>query len=236
MIRMLRRLRKGDRTPATFGTDESGAALERLVAFSDGVFSIAMTLLVLSLTVPTLTGSTDEVNDDLWNALQEQWPELLSYAISFAVIGRFWLVHHRIFRLVRRADGPLLVWNLALLGLIALIPFPTELLGRYGDTTTAVVAYSATMVLVGLTSLGMTRHIYAAGLADEKVTDDYKAHSLSRGWIVPLGFALGIPIAFVSPIAAMWSWWITITLVSFVIKHRYGDEIRHPYGTTTTTT
>ncbi len=233
MIGMLRRLLKGGKEPTTFGTDESGAALERLVAFSDGVFSIAMTLLVLSLTVPTLTGSTDKVNDELWEALKEQWPELLSYAISFAVIGRYWLVHHRIFRLVRTADAALLVWNLALLALIALIPFPTELLGRYGDTTTAVVAYSATMVLVGLTSFGMTRHIYKTGLVDEKVTDDYKAHSMTRGWIVPFGFALGIPIAFFDPIAAMWSWWITITVISLVVKHRYGDEIRHPYGTTT---
>ena len=228
---MLRRPRKDGNEQSTFGTDESGRALERLVAFSDGVFSIAMTLLVLSLTVPALTGSTEKVNEELWQALKEQWPEIVSYVISFAVIGRFWLIHHRIFRLVRKADSALLVWNLALLALIAIVPFPTELLGRYGDTTTAVVAYSATMVLLGLTSLGMTRHIYNGGLLDEKVTDEYKAHSWMRGLIVPIGFGLGIPVAFVSPVAAMWVWWISIYAMSFAIRHRYGAAIRHPYAT-----
>jgi uncharacterized membrane protein len=215
----------------TFGADESGRALDRMIAFSDGVFAIAMTLLVLSLTVPSLTGSADEVNGELWDALKEQSPELLSYAISFAVIGRYWLIHHRTFRLVRRADAPLLVWNLALLGLVALVPFPTELLGRYGDTTTAVVAYAATMMLVGLTSLGMLRHIDRAGLLDEKVTDEYRAHALMRSCLIPIGFGLGIPVAFVSPVWGMWTWWISITLMSVLIHRRYGAAIRHPYAT-----
>jgi uncharacterized membrane protein len=231
MIGMLRRPRKDGDEPNRFGAEESGRALDRLVAFSDGVFAIAMTLLVLSLTVPNLSGSTEKVNHELWEALREQWPEVLSYAISFAVIGRYWLIHHRVFRLVRQADAPLLVWNLALLGLIALIPFPTELLGRYGDTTTAVAAYSVTMVLVGLVSLGMTRHIYDGGLLDEKVTDEYKAHSLMRGFLVPIGFALGIPVAFVDPVAAVWTWWISIVVMSVAIRHRYGSAIRHPYAT-----
>ena len=122
--------------------EESGKSLDRLVAFSDGVFAIAMTLLVLNLTVPTLTGSAEHVDEELWRKLRDQWPELFSYALSFWVIGRFWLVHHRMFRLVRRADGALMTLNLLLLGFIALIPWPTEMLGRYGDTTTAVVAYS----------------------------------------------------------------------------------------------
>ncbi len=215
----------------TFGADESGRALERMVAFSDGVFAIAMTLLVLSLTVPDLTGSADAVDRELWKALKDQWPELLSYAISFAVIGRYWLIHHRLFRLVRRADPPLLVWNLVLLGLIALVPFPTELLGRYGDTTTAIVAYGATMASVGLASFGMTQHIYRADLLDPQVSDDYKAHSRMRGLIVPVGFALGIPVAFVDPAAAPWTWWISIVAISVASHLRYGSAIRHPYET-----
>ncbi len=219
----------GKRKHEVFGDDESGRSLDRLIAFSDGVFAIAMTLLVLSLTVPTLTGSTDEVDDALWAALKEQWPELLSYAISFAVIGRYWLIHHRLFRMVRRADSPLLVWNLALLGVIALVPFPTELLGRYGDTTTAVVAYSATMVLLGLCNYGLTRHVYEADLLDEKVTPEYRTHSRMRGYIVPVAFGLGIPVAFVSPVAAMWTWWIAVIVISVAIRHHYGATLGHPY-------
>jgi uncharacterized membrane protein len=221
------------RKSEVFDDEESGRSLDRLIAFSDGVFAIAMTLLVLSLTVPNLTGSAEKVDQELWDALKDQSPELVSYAISFAVIGRYWLIHHRVFRMVRRADAPLLVWNLALLAVIALVPFPTELLGRYGDTTTAVVAYSATMVLVGMLNFGLNRHIVRAGLLDDRVTDDYLAHSRVRGIIVPLSFAAGIPVAFVSPIWAMWTWWIVLVITSVTIRHRYGSAIQHPYEPTT---
>jgi uncharacterized membrane protein len=216
--------------PEVFGEEESGRSLGRLIAFSDGVFAIAMTLLVLSLTVPNLTGSAESVNRELWEALKTQWPEVLGYAISFAVIGRYWLIHHRLFRLVRRADSALLVWNLTLLAVIALVPFPTELLGRYGDTTTAVVCYSLTMVLLGLCNFGLTRHVYRAELIDERVSDEFRDHSRWRGLMVPVAFAISIPIAFVDPVWATWSWAIVIAGLGFAIRHRYGTAIRHPYG------
>jgi uncharacterized membrane protein len=233
-------LRRSRAAPTTFDQEESGRALERLVAFSDGVFAIAMTLLVLNLTVPNLSGSTDRVNEDLWNHLGDQWPELFGYALSFAVIGRYWLVHHRLFRLVRRADSAVLVWNLLLLGFIALIPWPTEMLGRYSDTTAAVVAYSIVLCATGFSSFGLARHIYAAGLLDPRVTDSYKRSSLVRAFVIPIGFAIGIPFAFISPIAGMYAWWISIFVFSFAMRRRFGAAASEPYGrdepTTTGTT
>jgi TMEM175 potassium channel family protein len=230
MASMLRRLIARGVVSEPLSEDESGKALDRLVAFSDGVFAIAMTLLVLNLTVPTITGSAEHVNEVLWDRLRDQWPELLSYAISFWVIGRFWLIHHRVFRLVRRADGLLLTLNLLLLGFIALIPWPTEMLGRYGDTTTAVVAYSVVMVCVGVSSAMLTWHIQSSGLMDERVTPQYRRASLARSMMVPLGFGLGIPVAFVDPTAAMLTWWVGIVLMSIVAGRRFGG-VRDPYGT-----
>jgi uncharacterized membrane protein len=215
-----------------YSDEESGRSLERLVAFSDGVFAIAMTLLVLNLAVPTLSGSAEKVDEELWQTLQDQWPELLSYALSFAVIGRYWLVHHRVFRLVRRADTALMALNLLLLAFIALVPWPTEMLGRYGDTTTAVVAYSVTMVCVGVSSGLLSWHIERAGLFDERVTDSYRKASLVRSAMIPLGFALGIPVAFVDPIAGMYTWWIGIVAMSLLAR-RFGS-VREPYGATAT--
>lgn len=212
-----------------FDEEESGRALDRLVAFSDGVFAIAMTLLVLNLTVPTLTGSTDHVNEELWRRLGDQWPELFGYALSFAVIGRYWLVHHRLFRLVRRVDSSVLVWNLLLLGFIALIPWPTEMLGRYGDTTAAVVAYSAVLCATGFSSFGLSRHIYHAGLIDPRVTEGYKRNSLARAFVIPIGFAIGIPVAFVDPIAGMYAWWISIFTFSFIMRRHFGPDVNEPY-------
>src|SRR6187397_1587669 len=97
---------------------ENEVEFGRIVAFSDGVFSIAITLLVLNLGIDK--GLTEGQID---NALWDQREMFLSYAISFAVIGRFWLVHHRFFAEVQAFDGRLLGLNLAYLGFVVLIPF-----------------------------------------------------------------------------------------------------------------
>lgn len=206
---------------------EHGRAVDRLVAFSDCVFSIAMTLLVLNLRVPDLIGP--EQGERLWQQLRDQSPELFSYALSFAVIGRYWLVHHRTFRLVRRADSGLLVLNLLLLGFIALIPYPTEILGRYGDTTTAVVLYSAVLALTGVASAALTWHISHAGLLDPRVTDSYRRHTWVRAVTLPIAFALAIPIAFFDPTLAEVSWFVSTVVLRYVGTYRYG-RIGEPYA------
>ncbi len=122
----------------------------RLEAFSDGVFAIAITLLVIELHAPELGGG-----ESLAQALWAQWPSYVAYLDSFATIGVIWLNHHRVLAQVARVDGPLLVLNLNLLLWTALIPFPTdvvaEFLGQGGEQAkTAVAFYSAVFVLLGL--------------------------------------------------------------------------------------
>ncbi len=205
---------------------ETGASLVRLIAFSDGVFSIAMTLLVLNLRIPDLVGGNQ--SERLWEIIRDQWPELLSYAISFAVIGRYWIVHHRTFRLVREADARLLVLNLVFLGCIAVVPWPTEILGRYGDTTTAVVLYSVVMTATGVANAAVTWHLDHAELFDERVGAPYKRHSMVRALTMPLVFAVGIPIAFFSPQIALLSWLVMPFVLRFTTTHFYG-KITEPY-------
>src|SRR5215813_3091868 len=96
----------------------------RTEAFSDGVFSIAATLLVLDLKVPTARG-------DLLSQLLRAWPSYASYVVSFMTIGIIWINHHVIFGQLRRIDRTLQVLNLALLLTVALTPFPTAILGAY---------------------------------------------------------------------------------------------------------
>jgi uncharacterized membrane protein len=100
----------------------------RLESFSDGVFSIAATLLVLQLHVPT------QEEGDFGRALLSQWPTYASYAVSFMTIGIIWVNHHTLFANVTQVDRPLLLMNLLLLLSVSTIPFPTALLGRYIGT------------------------------------------------------------------------------------------------------
>src|SRR5919201_5345407 len=96
----------------------------RMEAFSDGVFAIAITLLVLEISVPA------SAFDDLWRGIAKQWPSYLAYVTSFLTIGGLWLVHHAIFRRMRFADPTVLRTNLVLLLMVAFLPFPTRLVAE----------------------------------------------------------------------------------------------------------
>ena len=121
----------------------------RLEAFSDGVFAIAITLLIIEVHVP-------EVEDGgLATALAQQWPSYAAYLVSFTVIGIIWINHHRILAYVAQVDRPLLFLNLMLLLFVAAIPFPTALLAKYinagwPDANVAAAVYSGGAVGVAL--------------------------------------------------------------------------------------
>lgn len=115
----------------------------RFEAFSDGVFAIAITLLVLEFRVPDLPARTDAM---LGSALLAMWPQYLVYVASFATIGIMWFNHYALFHGVRSISYSALIANLVLLLLVCFLPFPTAVLGRYGLMPTGVAYYGLTLV------------------------------------------------------------------------------------------
>ncbi len=113
----------------------------RTEAFSDGVFAIAITLLILEVNVP------ETAFDNLWRGIADQWPSYLAYATSFITIGGIWLAHHGIFRRLQYANKPLMVVNLLLLMAVSFLPFPTKLMAEAIDSCdaerAAVIFYGA---------------------------------------------------------------------------------------------
>lgn len=113
------------------GEKETG----RLEAFSDGVFAVAITLLVLNIKIPGIDLPANQLPDDsrngLWHTLLDEWPMLAAYITSFATIGVIWLNHHRMFTHIKRTNTPLMMLNLLLLLLIVFVPVPTALLAEY---------------------------------------------------------------------------------------------------------
>ena len=130
-------------------------------AFSDGVFAIAITLLVLDLHVP-------EVGDgSLAHALVRQWPADASYAVSFLTIGIIWINHHGLMRHIDRCDRVLLSLNIFLLMMIAIVPYPTALISHYArspNATAAAVYYGAVMVTMALIFNALWHYAIRAGL------------------------------------------------------------------------
>jgi uncharacterized membrane protein len=129
-------------------------SLGRLEAFSDGVFAIAITLLVLEIPVPHVERGR------LSDALLDQWPVYAAYVVSFAIIGIIWINHHAVFGSIERVDRGLLFLNLNLLLWVALIPWPTSLLAEYmqaggSDERAAALVYASTMTLMGASFGGL---------------------------------------------------------------------------------
>jgi uncharacterized membrane protein len=171
----------------------------RIVAFSDGVFAIAITLLVLALAIKP--GLADE---QVAGAIRDQGDNFLAFAISFAVIGRFWLVHHRFFGEVRAFDGRLLGLNMLYLASIVLIPFSSEVLGEYGGVTASVVLYAANLSAVVLIGLLMTGDAHRAGLTSaDRAT---QRESWIRSTYIATVFLASIPVALLAPTIAQLMW------------------------------
>lgn len=125
----------------------------RIEAFSDGVFAIAITLLILEVHVPEASF------DNLWRGIAEEWPSYLAYATSFITIGGIWLLHHGIFRRLRYADNWVMRINLALLMVVSFLPFPTKLLAEAMHDTAAeraaVIFYGTTLLVITLLLNGL---------------------------------------------------------------------------------
>ena len=126
--------------------DRDGVEFGRTVAFTDGLFAIAMTLLVVSLAVPTLSDSSSV--SELADKLNDDSATFISFAISFAVIGRYWLAHHAFFSALARLDRRIITLNLVYLAFIAFLPFPTALLGQYFENPLSIVIYAINVAIV----------------------------------------------------------------------------------------
>ena len=164
----------------------------RVLAFTDGVFAIAITLLVLALDVPANL-------DNVGAALRDRSSDFVAYAISFAVLGSIWLAHHRFYTLVARFDGRLIALNLLYLALVALVPFSAELLGHYSDTTDGVIIYAINLAGISLSFTAQIFYAFRKGLIKDEARDEERRYLGPASFVVSGTFLLSIPVAFVDP-------------------------------------
>jgi uncharacterized membrane protein len=176
----------------------------RLEAFSDGVFAIAITLLVLDIHVPD-PGETA----DLATALGSQWPSYVAYAVSFLTIGIIWINHHAMVRRLQAVDFGILTWNLLVLMSVGILPFTTALMAAYlkegqGDHLAAAV-YAGSFLLMSLAFAAMNRHILFRKtrlLAFDR-DEERRRQILRRGIMGLVPYAVATALAAVSPVATL---------------------------------
>jgi uncharacterized membrane protein len=171
----------------------------RLEAFSDGVFAIAVTLLVLDLGVP------EPGSGGLGHELLAQWPSYAAYVISFLTIGIIWINHHAAFSRLRVVDHSILMWNLALLLTVSVLPFTTSLMATYlkedsGEGLAAAV-YAGSLLLMGSVFVGTNRHILFNRRDSLKapLSDAVARRTLHFAALGQLPYLAAVILAFVSP-------------------------------------
>jgi uncharacterized membrane protein len=186
----------------------------RLEAFSDGVFAIAITLLVLEINVP------ETAFDDLWEGIADQWPSYLAFATSFITIGGLWLAHHGIFRRLASADGVVMRLNILILMLVSFLPFPTKLVAEAIHLTsaerTAVIFYGLILLSISVVLAVIWRYVAAnRDLLEPEVTDEQVAAMTSLTTPSMAFYAAVVVLAILAPEVAAFGYLLIAVVAVF---------------------
>jgi uncharacterized membrane protein len=178
----------------------------RLETFSDGVFAIAITLLVLEIRVPSTEATAQ--GRALLQALRELWPSYLGYLISFVTLGIMWANHHNMFRYVRRTDFHFLLINVVFLMCISFLPFPTALLAEYlpvpAGRQAATAFYSAVLFVIALGFNAVWRYAAWGDRLLDPAASREAVDTISRRYLVgPSAYAVAFGLAFVNVWASL---------------------------------
>jgi uncharacterized membrane protein len=193
--------RDADGPTVTEVTPGDGPALARAAALSDGVFAIAITLLVLEV--------REGEGDDLAERLLSAWPHYAAYALSFLVIGLMWLNHHRLLTRVTHLGTPALLANLLLLATVAFVPFPTGILAEHtfegGPSATAATAfYAGSCLLVSASFFALTEAIRRDRDTHRGAGSGADLQRFQvRAWFAPVAYGLALGVAFVQPLLTL---------------------------------
>jgi uncharacterized membrane protein len=194
----------------------------RLEAFSDGVFAIAITLLVLEIAVPHL-----EEPGELGQAILDLWPSYIAYATSFLTIGIMWINHHSVFRQLGEVDHRFLFINLGLLMCISFVPFPTTLLADYafgGDGEAAALTYGVTLTITAVFFNLLWRYAAWNNRLIREDASRQEVSGISRAYLPgPFMYALATVVAFVSAEASA-ALYLAIAAFYVGSSSFFGDE------------
>lgn len=190
--------------------------LDRIMAFSDGIFGVAITLLVLTIDVPNI--SPDSADQLLPGHLIKLWPQFLSYFLGFVVIGSFWIVHHQKLKFIKKYDSVFLWLNIITLFLVSLLPFSTNMLGDYGKSQVAFLFYGIN--LLGVAVMFLIMWLYATA-SHRLVDSDLSPKIIKEGDIMGVGMCLvflaSIGLSFIHVEFSKYIWLLVIPMI-FLFK------------------
>lgn len=215
--------RKGH-APSIYRRGE-GLEFDRVAFFTDAVFAIAMTLLIISVEAPHLNTHAPDFTspETLWRKVNELLPQIFSFFLAFALIGRYWMAHHAFFSSLKSVDRGFITINLIYLSFVAFLPFPTSLVGHYEPNPTSVVLFAICLSIIsGLEAVMFRQAAKGLHLHRDISVQQYR-YGMTQS-LVPVGlFMVSIPIAFWSPTVALTTWLLTLPIGLFIDRRAPED-------------
>jgi uncharacterized membrane protein len=199
--------------------DGSWVSLERTVLFSDAIFAIVITILVLPLTADVSLDPSRGFTTELWDMRYQ----VLAFVLGFFVVGQFWVAHHRLWGQLAGVDFGLLWINLLALLTVTFMPFPTAVLGG-SDTSNdqgPVVFFAASMAMAGIALAVLWFYASRRRLVDPAITPQERRLINARSVITVVGFCLAVGVAFWGLVPAVLMWMVAVPAARRFVGHRF---------------
>nr|WP_319373620.1 TMEM175 family protein [uncultured Methanobacterium sp.] len=197
--------------------NSTGINAKRIETLVDGVFAIAMTLLVLGITVPSIANPTEA---GLYQALINLLPNFYSYFISFILLAVFWRINHTQFNRIKRADDTLLWIIIIWLLFVALVPFSAFFVGEYGNFQIPNIFFDLNLFAIGFLLFLNGRHAFNSGLMDD-VDDEIRKSSLRINLMLPVISLLALGITFLPFMKEVGYGWSSLVYLIIPLLKRY---------------
>jgi uncharacterized membrane protein len=194
--------------PRRFERDGPGIEFGRLVNFTDAIFAIAMTLLVVEVGIPVVRDETSV--HDLARALEDKLPGLTAFVIGFLVIGFYWVAHHQFMARIAAVDGPFIALTVVYLLFIAFLPFPTGLLGEYFENPLAVAVFAVSAAAVSAMEAALFACAHRRGLSEKPLPNDIFRYGLGASLLPVAFFVASIPVAWIATWLAVLVWALSV--------------------------
>ena len=192
----------------------------RVMSFTDAVFAIAMTLLVVEIGVPeTIDGAPDDPAA-LLGAFADKGPLIFAFFLGCYVIGFYWAAHHRFMSWLDAVDRGFVLLTVVYLAFVALLPFPTGVLGEFGLNPISVIAFALNMGAVSSMETVLFAYTRRRRLFREELPEDVYRWALGSSLLPVLAFALSIPVAFVVPLLSLALWFLAYPLQVVWTRYR----------------
>jgi uncharacterized membrane protein len=218
---------RDDRPPPPAGShrrEGPGLEFDRVSFFTDAVFAIAMTLLVVELEPPRLTAD-EEKPGALLAAVVASWPQIFGFFLGFALLGRYWMAHHDFFANLRSIDRRLISLNLAYLAFIAFMPYPVALISNYEENAVAFALFAVTMAIVSTLEVVMYLRAVRCGHMRQALSPEAARFGLLAAGAPVVVMVASLPLAAVSTTLALLSW-LVLFPVSAILHRRMPAEFR----------